>query len=274
MELGEQILLLWQKQWTFCPLASKLLLHQLKDLPLSQTSEEQCTLESLQREAASAPSPFSPKLFLREGPRPFALHIGNVVAMFSSFAQNILDSDDAYIQEAVKHIPPSQLLDEMNRAVLKKSSAFVRGLIAYHEHPYVRPNAENEEIVWQQGSTSLKEMKPIHSEEQGVIFMIPSLVNRSYILDLMPEYSLCEYLRNCGYRIFLLDWGRPGEEESLFFMQDYFLHRLLPAVEWVRSQTAAPLFGFGYCMGGGFSSGIMLSYPFGWSYLYGNPLGF
>lgn len=45
-----------------------------------------------------------------------------------------------------------------------------------------------------------------------VVMLVPSLIHRWYILDLRPGRSLVEALVAQGVDVFLLDWGRTGDE--------------------------------------------------------------
>ncbi len=82
------------------------------------------------------------------------------------------------------------------------------------------------------------------------MLVVPSLINRAYILDLAPGQSLLRYLAAQGLRPLLLDWGAPGEEERGFDVGDYITRRLEPAAEIARQAAGAAPVVLGYCMGG------------------------
>ena len=83
------------------------------------------------------------------------------------------------------------------------------------------------------------------------ILMVPSPINRHYILDLMPKKSMVEYLLAQGHDVFILDWGTPGpEDQYLSFdqMVDRYVGRAIR-----RSCEAAgvpQVHLLGYCLGG------------------------
>ena len=97
--------------------------------------------------------------------------------------------------------------------------------------------------IWTEGSSRLLDYG---SPDDPPVLVVPSLVNRAYVLDLMPEHSMLRFLATEGVRPLLLDWGYPGEVERNFTLSDYIAGRLERAMEAVgQSLTLA-----GYCMGG------------------------
>ena len=82
------------------------------------------------------------------------------------------------------------------------------------------------------------------------ILLVPSLINRWYVLDLRPGKSLVEALVGAGFDVWLLDWGLP-EAEDRYLDWDSVLRRLARAARRVQRETAEAAIGLlGYCMGG------------------------
>ena len=82
------------------------------------------------------------------------------------------------------------------------------------------------------------------------ILLVPSLINRWYVLDLRPGASLVEALVGAGFDVWLLDWGIP-EPEDRYLDWDTILRRLARAARFVQRATAQPKLALlGYCMGG------------------------
>jgi polyhydroxyalkanoate synthase len=79
------------------------------------------------------------------------------------------------------------------------------------------------------------------------LLIIPSLINRYYILDLTPTLSLAQYVAQQGIRVLMIDWGEPdatqGDLDAAGYVMDY-LHPLLEHLD------APPLHILGYCVGG------------------------
>ncbi len=82
------------------------------------------------------------------------------------------------------------------------------------------------------------------------LLLVPSLINRWYVLDLRPGASLVEALVGAGIDTWLLDWGTP-EPEDRYLDWDSVLRRLGRATRRVLRETGMPkLAMLGYCMGG------------------------
>jgi polyhydroxyalkanoate synthase len=80
--------------------------------------------------------------------------------------------------------------------------------------------------------------------------LVPSLINRWYVLDLRPGASLVEALVGAGFDVWCLDWGVP-EAEDRYLDWEAVLARLARAMRRVRRETGAAKVGvLGYCMGG------------------------
>lgn len=85
---------------------------------------------------------------------------------------------------------------------------------------------------------------------QRPLLLIPSLINRWYVLDLRPGASLVEALVGAGLDVWCLDWGTP-EDEDRYLDWEAVNARLARATRRVRRETGADRIGLlGYCMGG------------------------
>jgi len=81
------------------------------------------------------------------------------------------------------------------------------------------------------------------------ILLVPSLINRWYVLDLRPGASLVEALVAAGLDVWCLDWGVPEDEDRYLAWED-ILARLDRAARFVQRTTNLPrLSVLGYCMG-------------------------
>jgi polyhydroxyalkanoate synthase len=120
-------------------------------------------------------------------------------------------------------------------------------LEAYRRHPFRRHRASRR-VVWQRGTTQLLDYGC--SGIGPTILVIPSLINRYYVLDLLPERSLLRHLASSGLRTLVIDWGTPGSEERHFDLTDYIVERLEAAFATAAEVAGAPVGIVGYCMGG------------------------
>lgn len=84
----------------------------------------------------------------------------------------------------------------------------------------------------------------------AAVVMIPSLINRHYVLDLMPNKSLAQWLVEQGHDVFCIDWGTPGPEDRFLTFDDYTDRYLSRALRVVRRLTGTLPHVLGYCLGG------------------------
>lgn len=86
------------------------------------------------------------------------------------------------------------------------------------------------------------------------LLMIPSLINGYYILDLLPDYSLVNFLVKEGFDIYIIDWTEPEyDEKDIPF--DYYINGYIDnCVEKIRNlNNIEKLNILGYCIGGNLS---------------------
>src|ERR687889_161914 len=71
------------------------------------------------------------------------------------------------------------------------------------------------EVVWTKNKAKLYRYEPAAEKKYPVpILMVYALINRPYVLDLVPGNSLIEFLIGEGFDVYLLDWGIPGDEDK------------------------------------------------------------
>lgn len=83
------------------------------------------------------------------------------------------------------------------------------------------------------------------------LLLVPSLINRHYVLDLMPGKSLAEWLVAQGFDVFIIDWGTPEDEDRFVTFDDVCdrnLGRALRVACRLAGSERAHL--LGYCLGG------------------------
>jgi polyhydroxyalkanoate synthase len=131
---------------------------------------------------------------------------------------------------------------------LARHLAMLDGIDAYRGHPY-RREVEPAPAAWRQGTTRLLDYRRGESGSLPVL-VVPSLINRAYILDLNPRRSLMRSLAARGLAPFLLDWDAPGDQELGFGLDDYVAGRLEAALDHVIALTGRKPAVIGYCMGG------------------------
>lgn len=83
------------------------------------------------------------------------------------------------------------------------------------------------------------------------IVLVPSLINRHYVLDLMPAKSFVEYLVDQGRDVYIIDWGTPTAEDRFVTFDDIADRTLARAFRVAAKASGSPdVHVLGYCLGG------------------------
>jgi polyhydroxyalkanoate synthase len=113
--------------------------------------------------------------------------------------------------------------------------------VRYYELP------EEEEIELVDGSR-------LHIERDRhpvPLVLVPPLGVTTETFDLMPQRSLVRYMAAVGFRLYLVDWGKPGKEHAHLGLADYAHHMLGEALRKIRQHSGSQdLSMMGWCMGG------------------------
>ena len=194
----------------------------------------------------------------RQGPRPLALHLTMSAAVWTSslaalpLARNgsigwsAEHADEAgRIANALAAADAERIAAAVASEARRRLAEFVAGIGAYRAHPYRRAR-EDPPPVWSEGSSRLLDF----GGDGLPVLLVPSLVNRAYILDLAPGASFTDFMLANGVRPLLLDWGEPGEAERAFDLDAYVGARLAAALEAAHALAGGALPLVGYCMGG------------------------
>ena len=92
------------------------------------------------------------------------------------------------------------------------------------------------------------------------ILMVPSLINRWYVLDLQPTRSLIEWLVAQGHEVFCIDWGTPGAEDRFLTWDDIGGTYVGRAVRIAARETGG-VHVLGYCLGGTIATAYVAAFP-------------
>lgn len=106
------------------------------------------------------------------------------------------------------------------------------------------------DTVLTDGSASLLRFRGATREPGQVpVLLVPSMINRWYVMDLRPGVSLAGALVDAGLDTWLLDWGIP-EDEDRYRTWDDGVARIARMVRRVKRETGAEtIVLLGYCMG-------------------------
>jgi polyhydroxyalkanoate synthase len=195
----------------------------------------------------------------RIGPRPLPLHLASAGATWTSshLASALsrsgslawrpeLAAEAADLQASLRSVAPDAFARALDAEMVARGDAMLRGIERYRHHPSRRAEAA-QPALWQDGATRLLDYRP---EGGAPVLVVPSLINKAYILDLLPKNSLLRHLAAAGLRPLLVEWGAPGAAERGFGLTDYIAGRLEAAAAAAAATTGRRLAVLGYCMGG------------------------
>lgn len=215
--------------------------------------------------------------FRQLGPRPLALHLSLAMISVASrlagpqFAAAAAAAQSSLLDQGmggaqIADFPTPALadfvsLDELEargNEGLAQLGEMIRGIDRYHHHPY-RRQKQDRPAIWSSGSTRLRDYGRAESDGRNgpIVLFVPSLINRAYVLDLLPERSMLDFLSGEGLIPLLVDWGTPGAEEKEFTLSDYMSKRLVPIIDFLHERYGQrPVHLAGYCMGGTLAMGL------------------
>lgn len=167
------------------------------------------------------------------------------------------------LQKDLENVNPDDfaaaLIDELGR----RNDKFLTGLELYRSHAFHRTLAAPP-AVWESGPARLLDFgvtSPAGVDGRPVL-VVPSLVNRSYIMDLAADRSFLRYLSSRGLRPLLIDWGTPGDAELDRSLSDYISGDMAAALNVaveIAHGDAVPV--IGYCMGGTLATALAVLKP-------------
>lgn len=169
---------------------------------------------------------------MRTGPRPLGLYF--TALQQAATQQQMLQALQQFAPQLAS-IPP-----EIDMAM------FMQGLQRYQSYGWERA-AHSYTLEHQIGRVQL-----YHCGGEGeAIVLIPSMVNKAYIFDLLPNNSLVDYLKEQGFSVYLIDWNDPSTTPDPLTLNTSITDRVIPLIEHLNQ----PVHLLGYCMGGLFALG-------------------
>lgn len=94
------------------------------------------------------------------------------------------------------------------------------------------------------------------------ILLVYSLINRPSVLDLQQGRSVVETLLNCGFEVYLLDWGTPDALDQMMDLDVYIKSFIRTVVRKTCLDAGLDqIHLLGYCMGGTMSAIYTALYP-------------
>ena len=151
--------------------------------------------------------------------------------------------------------PTPSVLDKLRRDVDRHALRARNGIKHVAGSSLVRVGQTPSTEVWARHGVRLLRYEST-SRSVGIepVLLVPSLINRSYILDLHHGNSFVETLLAAGLDVFIVDWGEAAPADAANTLETYVDGYLVEAVEAAtREAEADELTMVGYCMGGIFA---------------------
>ncbi len=129
----------------------------------------------------------------------------------------------------------------------------VKNLVSLPKRQRLRVGATPCDVAGQDNKLRLLHYhpRPQGLEHKTPVLLVPSLINRHYVLDLTPGKSFVEFMIQRGFDVYCIDWGTPTDEDRYITFDDVvdkMLGRALRRVCHLSGQSQAHV--LGYCMGG------------------------
>lgn len=127
----------------------------------------------------------------------------------------------------------------------------------------VRKGATPSEVVYEEDRLKvlhyLSDKPPQHRTPLVFVF---ALVNRPYILDILPGKSVVAHFVRAGFDTYLIDWGVPTPADRHNDFETYVNGYMRRVVDYVRGRTGSRQVNLlGYCMGGTMSTAFTALHP-------------
>jgi polyhydroxyalkanoate synthase len=191
-------------------------------------------------------------------------------------ANNLRESTGKKIQDDIRSTFDAELRSNLEQKEFSKSlSALVDSFaefasVGHHDKLYrhletmignydnlIEPirdtiNRTPSEIIPMDGTFEVHHYKTDSPQKfKTPILVVGSLINRHYILDLLPETSIIRHFQQLGFDVYATDWRMPTIKDEGMPLASYahdFLENAVDKVEEVTGSRNVTL--FGYCWGG------------------------
>ena len=214
------------------------------------------------------PAPQEPTEGPTEGPLPLPLHLAlqTLTWMSSLAALSALKSGSIpwkpglrkaglALEKNLEKVDLPDFSAAVDAEARSRLLAFSEGVTRYRQYPR-DPRPPEPPLFWRDGTTRVLDYGSFggadapEEQDRPPVLVVPSLINRGYILDLTERRSLMRFLAAEGFRPFLVEWGEPGPEEKDFDLTRYICWRLEPVADEIFDATGRAPALVGYCMGG------------------------
>ncbi|MCQ8895438.1 alpha/beta fold hydrolase [Limnobacter humi] len=96
-----------------------------------------------------------------------------------------------------------------------------------------------------------EEETPPQRQHPIPLVLVPPLGVTTETFDLMPDRSLVKHMVQAGFRVYLIDWGKPERKHAHLGLYDYSHDMMGSALQRIRQHSGSEEVSlFGWCMGG------------------------
>jgi polyhydroxyalkanoate synthase len=128
---------------------------------------------------------------------------------------------------------------------------FVGALAATFGRPAPVVGATPADVVHRENKWRLLRYRSERRAHPTPVLLIPSLINRHYVLDLMPGKSFAEHMIAEGHDVYCIDWGTPTDEDRYVTFDDVCDRAIGRALRVAgKSSPDGTVHVLGYCLGG------------------------
>lgn len=127
----------------------------------------------------------------------------------------------------------------------------------------VRKGATPSEVVYEEDKLQvLHYLSDEPPRYRTPLLFVFALVNRPYVLDLLPGKSVVRHFVDAGFDTYLIDWGVPSHADRHRGLEDYVDGYLVRIAEFLQKRCGAEQASLlGYCMGGTMSAMFAAVHP-------------
>lgn len=130
---------------------------------------------------------------------------------------------------------------------MKRWQGFFKAIV----NPEIEVGLTPRSAVWKKNKATLWYYPSPNKKHSIPLFLVYSLVNQPYILDMAPGNSMIESFTENGFDVYLLDFGIPGYEDQDITASDYVVNYIQKGVKRaLRHSDAKEITIIGYCLGG------------------------
>lgn len=105
--------------------------------------------------------------------------------------------------------------------------------------------------IWKKNKATLWYYPAVKKKYNTPIYLVYSLINQPFILDLYPGSSLIEAFVHEGYEVYLIDFGIPGYEDKDLTLDYYIIDYIQKgALKVLAHSEATEMTVMGFCLGG------------------------